>query len=103
MNYYANHDERIALVAGLRALADYLEDNPEVPVRPSLDVLAFPPDGTCADMRGEVDAVAALIGATTRETIMDHYTASRFFGPVEYRIVAICKQHNHDHAKGAAR
>jgi hypothetical protein len=31
MNYYANDEQRVRLVAGLRDLADFLDQNPDVP------------------------------------------------------------------------
>ena len=40
---YANPAERRDLISGLRALADFLEDNPEIPAPFSADVLVFPP------------------------------------------------------------
>lgn len=85
---YANPAERGALIRGLRTLADYLESNPEVPTPAYTDVFIFPPDGTDAERRAEIDVIAAQIGETP-ETICGHYVASRFFGPVQYRAVAI--------------
>jgi hypothetical protein len=40
---YANAIERQAVISGLRELADFLEDNPEIPAPFSADVLVFPP------------------------------------------------------------
>jgi hypothetical protein len=40
-------------------------------------------------MRAEIDATAALLGVTARKTPCGHYVATRSFGPVEYRAVAI--------------
>jgi hypothetical protein len=94
---YAGHSERAALISGFRALADYLESNPGVPAPSYSDVLAFPPDGDCATMRAEIDAIAERIGVEARETVGGHYVAARSFGPLEYRAVAIC-QHHHERA-----
>ena len=91
---YANATERQALIFGLRALADYLESNPYVPAPGYSDVLAFPPDGDCAGMRAEIDVIAERIGVEARETVRGHYVATRSFGPVEYRAVAICRHHH---------
>jgi hypothetical protein len=85
---YANPSERGALISGLRALADYLETNPEVPAPSYTDVLVFPPDGTDAERRAEIDVVAARMGRTP-DTVCGHYVVSRFYGPVQYRAVAI--------------
>jgi hypothetical protein len=94
---YANNAERTALIGGLRALADYLESRPEVPAPSYADVFIFPPGGTCAETRTEIDAIAARLGTTARQTAGGrHYNATRSFGPVEYRAVAICKGHYHD-------
>ena len=91
---YASPAERAALIHGLRALADYLESNPEVPAPSTADVYTFPPDDDCAVMRAEIDAVAELLGSQPRETAgRQHYGVTRSFGPVEYRAVAICKNH----------
>jgi hypothetical protein len=93
---YASPEERTALINGLRALADYLESNLHVPAPRHTDVYAFPPDGACAEMRAGIDAIAELLGSQARETAgREHYTAARSFGPVEYRVVAICKHHCH--------
>jgi hypothetical protein len=91
---YAGNNERAALIDGFRALADYLESNPDVPTPSFSDVLAFPPDGDWAEMRAEIDAIAERIGVEARETGGGHYVANRFFGPVEYRAVAIPRPDN---------
>jgi hypothetical protein len=92
---YADITERTALISGLRALADYLESNPEIPAPSYSDVVAFPPDSECPTVRAEIDAIAARLGVSARETSGGHYVATRSFGPVEYRAVAICKQNHH--------
>ena len=85
---YANSGERGALIRGLSALADYLKSNPEVPIPSYADLLIFPSYGTDAERRAEIDVIAAQIGGTP-ETVCGHYVVSRFFGPVQYRAVAI--------------
>jgi hypothetical protein len=92
---YADADDRAALIAGFRALADYLEANPDVPAPSYTDVYTFPPDGECDQTRAEIDAIAQLLGSEAHETAYgQHYTATRSFGPIEYRAVAICKHHH---------
>jgi hypothetical protein len=88
---YASPEERSSLIAGLRDLADLLEGNPEVPAPRWTDVMVFPPDGTENEMRAEIDRIAALIDASISDQTADdgHYTASRKFGPVQYKAVAI--------------
>jgi hypothetical protein len=91
---YADSAGRTALIGGLRALADYLESNPEVPA-PAYPVLyTFPPDGDWAAKRAEIDAIAARFAVTACETGGGHYVAARSFGPVEYRAVAIPRPGN---------
>ena len=91
MNFYANEDERTRLIAGLRDLAEFLDQNPQVPAPRYADLLVFPPRGTDAEMFAEVDIIAGQIGvtATQNDTPDGHYIASRYFGPVQYRAVAI--------------
>jgi hypothetical protein len=87
---YANPIQRQELITGLRAVADFLESNPEVPAPSFTDVLVFPPFSSDAENRQEIDAIASLIGSGTEmSSARHHYTASRRFGPVEYRAVAI--------------
>jgi len=94
---YADPAERATLIQGLRALADYLESSPWVPAPSSAGLYAFPPDDDCGAMRVEIDTVAELVGSQPRETADGrHYTVTRSFGPVEYRIVAICRHHHHN-------
>ncbi|GAB2823621.1 hypothetical protein GCM10027176_30100 [Actinoallomurus bryophytorum] len=82
---------RADLIAGLHALADYLNANPAVPVPEfSTDVLAHA-RGTDEEAFAEVDRVAALLGVAVcdRTGRGGHYKAVRWFGPVEYHCVAI--------------
>jgi hypothetical protein len=86
---YTDTTGRQALIAGLRALADFLESNPGVPApKHTTDVLVFPPSASDDEKKREIDVIASRIGSGT-ETSHGHYTASRRFGPVEYRAVAI--------------
>ena len=91
MNYYANDDERVRLIAGLRDLAEFLDQNPEVPVPLGTDVLVFPIEASDAEMFAEIDSIAELIGSTASDadSPRGHYSAVRNFGPVQYRAVAI--------------
>jgi hypothetical protein len=90
MSNYANTIDRERFVAGLRALAEYLESKPDVPTpRHGTSVLVFPPFGTNEQQRTEIDVIATYINAEPCEIVSGHYSVSRFFGPVEYRAVAI--------------
>ena len=94
--YYADADQRDRLIAGLHGLAVFLEANPDVPAPPYADVLVFPPDGTDAEQRAEIDVIAARLGGETAETVCGHYVVSRFFGPAQYRAVAIPRDDDTD-------
>jgi hypothetical protein len=94
---YDNSTEHTALISGLRSLADYLESNPEVPAPSYPTVYTFPPDGDWTVMRADIDAIAARLDVLARETVGGHYVATRSFGPVEYRAVAISPKSDSDH------
>ena len=91
MSYYANLDERARLIRGLHDLAEFLDQNPEVPAPRWADLMVFPPAGSDAAMFADVDVIAELIGTTASDadSLAGHYTATRHFGPVEYRAIAI--------------
>jgi hypothetical protein len=91
MSHYANSEERWRFIAGLRDLADFLDQNPQVPAPWRADVLVFPVAGTDAEMFAEVDVIAGQIGTTANDadSPRGHYSARRDFGPVQYRAVAI--------------
>ena len=99
---YANADERGRLIAGLRALADLLQDHPDVPAPRWADVYVFPLRGTDEQIRAEIDQIAARIGtAVTDDTDHGHYAASRYLGPVQYRAVAISEHPDNSGHEGA--
>ena len=82
---------RAGLIAGLHALADFLDANPALPV-PALSAdLMVHVRGTDAEQRTEVDRVAGLLDVSVDDQTArgGHYTAARGFGLVEYRCVAI--------------
>ena len=91
MNYYANDEERVRLIAGLRDLAEFLDQNPEVPAPWGTDILVFPIEASDVEMFAEIDTIAELIGSTASDadSPRGHYSAVRNFGPVQYRAVAI--------------
>jgi hypothetical protein len=87
---YADPDQRQELITGLRAIADFLESNPAVPVPTYTDLLVFPPFDSDAEQRQEIDMIASLIDSGTETSPYHrHYVTSRQFGPVKYRAVAI--------------
>jgi hypothetical protein len=91
MNHYANPEERVRVIAGLRDLADFLDRNPQVPAPRYTDLLVFPSIGSDAEMFAEIDVIAELIGVTAgdADSPAGHYSAVRDFGPVLYRAIAI--------------
>ena len=91
MSYYANSDERSRLIAGLRELAEFLAQNPQIPAPRRSDLLVFPPDGSDTETFAEIDVIAAEAQATATDadSPAGHYSAVRDFGPVQYRAVAI--------------
>jgi hypothetical protein len=93
---YADSAERAALIGGYRELADFLESNPEVLAPTYPVVFTFPPDGDWAAKCAAIDVIAARLGvvAYSTGTGTGHYVAARFFGPVEYRAVAIPRHDN---------
>jgi hypothetical protein len=97
---YANSTKRQALISGLRALADFLESNPDVPVPEYTDVLVFPSSASDAGKRREIDVIASRIGSVAESfSSYRHYQTSRRFGPVEYRAVAIPADENRESSK----
>ncbi|SEG94701.1 hypothetical protein SAMN04489712_15012 [Thermomonospora echinospora] len=76
-------------IAGLRALADFLEANPAVPVDEYGEDYSVYTRGHCdTGQRTEVDRIAALLGVPATES-GTRYLASRTFGRITYRIVHI--------------
>jgi hypothetical protein len=81
---------RAVFITGFRALADFLEAHPDLPVpRFSVhDGLTVYPAGCDADKRAEVDRVAVVLDAIPDGHGL--YQACRRFGDcVAYRIVAV--------------
>jgi hypothetical protein len=80
-------DQRAEYVAGLRALADYLEAHPDLPVPYRVDAWDSVTGGDAE--RAEVDRVAAILGEAPRWSDGTHYEVGRAFGPVVYRTTVI--------------
>jgi len=87
---YANPTQRQELIAGLRALADFLEGNPGVPAPPFTGIVVFPPHADDSQNRQEIDTIASRIKSGIETSPAHrHYMTSRRFGAIEYRAVAI--------------
>jgi hypothetical protein len=84
-------DPRAALIAGLRGLADFLAENPAMPLAWFTARVSMPGEGANDDeQRAFVDRVAAVLGITAGITGSSaHYRARREFGPVEFESFMI--------------
>lgn len=84
----ATDTHRTGVIAGLRALADFLDHHPDLPT-PTVRASVFPHGDTEAAERATVDQIAAVLGVTAAGPT--HYSATRMFGGVEYRACAITR------------
>lgn len=83
---------RTQTIAGLRALADFLENNPGVPVREyGGDYTVFPRADDDTAERAEIDRIARALGETvTNETGRGgHYSTSKTFGRITYTAIHV--------------
>jgi hypothetical protein len=103
MSYYANSEQRAALIVGLRDLADFLDQSPHIPVPCRTELLVFPPEASDAEMFAEIDAIAERIGTTASKagSPAGHYSAVRDFGAVQYRAVAIPSSARRNDSEGS--
>ncbi|MEU8340948.1 hypothetical protein AB0C74_04585 [Spirillospora sp. NPDC048832] len=87
---YADTNQRPRLIAGLRALAAYLEAHPEVPAPHATELMVFA-QGSDHAQRTEIERIATLVGAEViaPDSFTRHYRAMRDFGPVTYSAIAI--------------
>jgi hypothetical protein len=79
-------------IAGLRALADFLEANPGVPVKEYGETYHVPIQaGADASEVALVDQAAALLGVTVDDNRPrgGHYIATRTFGRISYTVFHI--------------
>ena len=79
------------VITGLCALADFLEQYPDLIPPFSVDI-SHHPHGTDEHERAEVDRIAATLGVTAQDKGAGHYVAQREFGPVTYSAVAIAAE-----------
>lgn len=97
-----NSAERSQFIAGLRALAAFLEARPGVPVPRSGCTINVFADGTDEQKFAQVD----LASQTLRTRVADdrnnggHYQAERSFGPVAYGVVAVSDERRARHKAG---
>ncbi|MGW4475849.1 hypothetical protein ACWENQ_39800 [Nonomuraea sp. NPDC004354] len=88
----AERNRRETLISGIRELANFLENHPDIPAPYSLDAIAFPgPNRRYTKQCAEIDRVADATNANVQDRA-GHYTAQIEFGHVRYRLVAISDQ-----------
>jgi hypothetical protein len=82
---------RTQTIAGLRALADFLESYPAVPVNEYGWEVTYHPHGTDEHEAAEVDRIAALLDADPVDERNDggHYTVSKTFGRITYKVIHV--------------
>ena len=97
---------RSRIVCGLRALADYLDRNPAVPVHEDgWDLLVFACGQTPEGGRAEVDQVAAALGVVAAAATPDGglYTATKAFGPITYHFTHLSLRQPGGHVTAGGR
>lgn len=83
--------ERVGTVAGLHALADFLEANPAVPIPRFGHDFLVSTSGSDEQKRAQVKFASLAIGEEVMDHSKDsgHYSARRRFGSVCYHIAAV--------------
>ncbi|GAA0349512.1 hypothetical protein NE235_36440 [Actinoallomurus spadix] len=78
-------------IKGLRALADFLENNPGVPVNTYGWDLTHHARGTDEHQAAEVDRIAVVLDAVPVDDRPDggHYTVTKTFGRITYTAVHV--------------
>ncbi|MFB4311948.1 hypothetical protein [Actinomadura sp. GTD37] len=87
-------------ITGLRALADFLETNPAVPVSEyGHDLIITVRNMDDASAAARVDQLAALLGVDVDDDTRrgGHYTATRTFGRITYSVVHIPEQRHREY------
>ncbi|CAL9311014.1 hypothetical protein SUDANB148_04733 [Streptomyces sp. SudanB148_2056] len=88
-DYVIRAGDRVAFLAGLRELVDFLTANPAVvlPRHVSLVVLVDASDSVAR--RDGVEFVAVLLGVPTEDIGRGYSDARRDFGPISYSVIGI--------------
>jgi hypothetical protein len=91
MRFTTDPATRQAFITGLRALADYLDRHPAVPVPGYGTQIHMTADSTEKGGCGQVNEFARQLAIAVPASISEfgHYEAIRFFGPVGYGMTAI--------------
>lgn len=100
-----NADKR-AFIAGLRELADWLVEHPDVPAPPYPNILLDVDADNDEDGAAQVQAIAAEMGVEmyppgTPSEGQRHYLAGRKFGLLGYRVYYIPQARREQIADGA--
>ncbi|WP_433513570.1 hypothetical protein ACQP2T_60100 [Nonomuraea sp. CA-143628] len=79
-------DHRTRLIEGLRALADFLEDRPELPVPDMVHATVCVLHGSEEERKAEVERIGRLIGMPLNPADADlgYHSAEVRFGPLLY-------------------
>ncbi|MGW2033054.1 hypothetical protein [Streptomyces sp. NPDC001811] len=88
-NYVIRSGDRIAFLAGLRELVDFLTANPAVAVPRHASVIVLVDAADPAGRRAGVETVAAPLGVPTEDIGRGYFDARRDFGPVSLGAVGV--------------
>jgi hypothetical protein len=83
---------RTQTISGLRQLADYLDQHPDIPVAQfGWGLMTFARRDDDAAGQAEVDQVADILGAQVHDDTANggHYTAARTFGRITYEFIHV--------------
>jgi hypothetical protein len=85
-----------AIAAGLRELADWLEQHDELPADAYPDFSHPVMGDDDGDRTAVVEAYAKALGVAPVE-MGGHLTARRSFGPIEYKVYSVSQQARDEH------
>ena len=86
-------ENRNAVIDGLRALADFLVEHPDMPVPRYPELMVNVIAASDEEERAEVDRIAGILDVTPALNAAEtHYRARAAFGPLEVTVVAITEQ-----------
>jgi hypothetical protein len=91
MFYSTDPNDRAGFIASLRMLADFLEDNPAVPVPTYGTTISLYADACEDGGKAQVDRIARFLNAAVTDDTRDagHYVALRRFGDLTYEARSI--------------
>ncbi|GAA1594094.1 hypothetical protein GCM10009678_90310 [Actinomadura kijaniata] len=95
----ATSETRTRMISALRALADFLDSHPDIPVgefsRARLHFI--PRTGTADGNAAAIDRIAHTLGVEPTGERTGHYRAVKHFGPASYEAFAIHPDAQADH------